>query len=94
MGNARIGDTGHAVGFNGVALCQLFTAAAAHGFHVDALISGGRIAVIRPKESANSHFVAALSQSFAAFGRETNDLTGAELTNDLVSRFLRRENVS
>ena len=85
--DAGIRDAGDRIGADVVALvalCEQAAAAVAHFFDADALVGGGRIAVIDPQEGADLHLFARGDERADVFGIEHDDLTRPELAVILI----------
>ena len=84
MADARIGNAGHEVDLDVVAARQGGAAAVADVLHIDALVLGGRIAVVDPQERADLHRLPGRRAAAHRLRRSEDDLAGPEITCRLV----------
>ena len=80
MGRTGVRHAGHYINIYTVIIpfCQGFAAVITHLLHRNALITGGRIAVVDPEEGTDPHFPAGIGQSGDPFRGNDHDLTGSQ----------------
>jgi len=85
MPDAGIGYAGDGIDFDGVVLRQGPPAAVADVFHVDALVVGGRVAVIDPEKGADLHLAAGRVDLHHPVGGQQDRFTGPQEAFDVIA---------